>query len=125
MSSEKVNLSRSEGKVILINFWATWCPPCVAEMPYLQKLYETYKDEVDFYFVTSEVRDKLQLFLDKKGYDIPVYIPLEREPDLLENTSLPTTFLISQTGEIIIRKVGAASWNNEAIHELLDELLDQ
>lgn len=125
LSSEQVYLNRSQGKVTLISFWATWCAPCIAELPFLQKLYENYGDRVDFYFVSNEEKGTLLNFLKKKEFDLPVYIPLERSPELLEIRSLPTTFLIAKSGEIVIRETGAASWNNEKVHELLDELLDQ
>ena len=125
LNSGNTNLSGSEGKVTLISFWATWCAPCIAELPYLEKLYDNYKDKVDFYFVSDEESAILQNFLKKKEYDIPVYIPLESSPALLEIRSLPTTFLISKSGEIVIRETGAASWNNERVHLLIDELLNQ
>ena len=125
LNSEKLNLSQSEGKVILINFWATWCPPCVAEMPELQELYDTYGDKVDFYFVTSEQPETVNFFLEKKGFDIPVYIQIEISPSVLESSSLPTTYLLSKSGEIVMRKTGAASWNSDKVHQVLDELLSE
>ncbi len=123
LDSEKINLSQSEGKVVLINFWATWCPPCVAEMPELQELYETYGDRVDFYFITNETPQKAHNFLKSKGYDFPVYIQMEPSPRALASSSLPTTFVISITGEIIMQKTGAASWNSDKVHQVLDQLL--
>jgi thiol-disulfide isomerase/thioredoxin len=125
LSTENINLDRSKGKVIIVSFWATWCAPCLAEMPELQELYDNYSDKVDFYFVSNEDKATLQKFLEKKDYSIPIYMPLEPSPSALESRSLPTTFLISKSGEIVIRKTGAASWNSERIHELLDSLLDQ
>ncbi len=53
LDGKGVNLERSKNKVVLINLWATWCPPCIAEMPSLQALYDSYGDKVDFYFVTN------------------------------------------------------------------------
>jgi len=123
INSEKMNLSQSEGKVVLINFWATWCPPCVAEMPELQELYDTYGDKVDFYFVTNEKPETVNFFLEKKGYELPVYIQIEQSPTVLESSSLPTTYLLSKSGEIVMRKTGAASWNSDKVHQVLDELL--
>lgn len=123
LDGEIVNFSQSKGKVVLVNFWATWCPPCVAEMPELQELYKNYKDEVDFYFVSTESVLKLNLFLDKKGYLLPVYIQREKAPTLIETNSLPTTFLISKSGELVIKKTGAASWNSDKVHQIIDDLL--
>lgn len=125
LNSEKINLSQSEGKVILINFWATWCPPCVAEMPDLQELYDEYGDKVDFYFITNEKPDTVNFFLEKKGFKLPVYIQIEKSPEVLESSSLPTTYVISKSGEIVMRKTGAASWNSDKVHRVLDELLGE
>jgi len=125
LSSETIDLNRSKGEVTIVSFWATWCAPCLAEMPELQKLYEKFGDKVDFYFVSNEKKATLQNFLEKKNFSIPIYIPLEPSPAALETRSLPTTFLISKSGEIVIHKTGAASWNNERVHELLDSLLNQ
>lgn len=125
LNDERIDFSQSKGKVVLINYWATWCPPCVAEMPDLQELYTAYSDQVDFYFVTSDEKEKLTLFLTKYNYNLPVYIQTEKSPDLLETTSLPTTFLISKTGEIIMRKKGAANWNSDSVHEIIDKLLKE
>ena len=125
MDAERIDFSQSKGKIVLINYWATWCPPCVAEMPDLQELYTTYSDQVDFYFISSEEKEKLENFLTKKNYSLPVYIQTEKSPDLLETTSLPTTFLISKAGEIIMRKTGAANWNSDSVHEIIDKLLKE
>ena len=120
---EKINFTQSEGKVVLINFWATWCPPCVAEMPELQELYDAYGDRVDFYFITNEKLQAINFFLEKKEYDFPVYIPSEPSPEVLASSALPTTYVISKSGEIIMQKTGAASWNSDKVHQVLDQLL--
>jgi len=125
LDSGTINLSKSEGKVVLINFWATWCPPCVAEMPELQELYDTYGDRVDFYFITNEAPNTINFFLEKKGYDLPVYLQTEPSPKVLASSSLPTTYVISKSGEIVMRKTGAASWNSDSVHEVLDGLLGE
>lgn len=121
----KANLSSSEGKVIFINFWATWCAPCVAEMPSLQNLYSDYKDKVDFYFVSMETPGKVDAFMEKKGYDFPVYIPKQQVPKAIESYSLPTTYVISKNGKIAIDKSGAADWDSEKTKGLLDGLINE
>jgi len=125
LKSNTLNLNESKGKVMLINFWATWCPPCVAEMPEFQELFDVYKNKIDFYFVTSDQTEKINLFLDKKGYDLPIFRPLEEPPNLLGYASLPTTYLISKKGEIVMRKVGAASWNSDKVHQTINDLLTE
>lgn len=117
------NISEAKGKVVVLNLWATWCPPCVAELPSLQKLYDKYGDRVSFYFVSNEDATTLKAFLLKKGYKLPVYIEQSQSPEVLQSSALPTTFVISKTAKIVMRKTGAAKWNSSSVHQLLDELL--
>lgn len=123
LDDTSINLSQSKGNVILINFWATWCPPCIAEMPSLQALYNEYGDKVDFYFVSSEKPEMLSKFLQKKGYTFPVYIQFQEAPLELQSNALPTTYLISKSGEIIIKETGAADWNSDKTRKIIEELL--
>lgn len=123
MEGQLHSLKESEGKVIIVNLWATWCPPCIAEMPSFQKLYNDYGDQVTFYFVSTEELADLKSFLNKKAYDLPVYRPNSAPPEKLSSNSLPTTYVISKNGEIVVDKKGAANWNDNSFRKLLDELL--
>ncbi|UZH54668.1 TlpA family protein disulfide reductase [Salinimicrobium tongyeongense] len=123
LEGEPVNFKSSIGKVAVVNLWATWCPPCIAEMPSFQKLYNEYGDKIDFYFVSTEEAAKLQQFLDKKNYRLPVYQPLDMAPQKLQSRSLPTTMVISKNGKIAVNKKGSANWNDSGFKELLDQLL--
>ncbi|MCB0464893.1 MAG: TlpA family protein disulfide reductase [Aequorivita sp.] len=123
LGAGEVNFSKSEGKVTIVNFWATWCPPCVAEMPSFQKLYDVYGDNVDFYFVTSENPEKIVNFIAKNGYSLPFFVQRYEAPKQLESLVLPSTYLISKKGQIIIAEEGAANWNSKKMRTLLDQLL--
>ncbi|WP_258455298.1 TlpA disulfide reductase family protein [Aequorivita sp. CIP111184] len=123
LNTEEANFSQSKGKVTIVNFWATWCPPCVAEMPSFQKLYDTYGDKLDFYFVTSEKAEKVEKFMEKNHYTLPIYIQAFKAPEQLESSVLPTSYLISKSGEIVINEEGAADWNSKKMRKLLDDLL--
>ena len=123
LEGNRVNFSEAKGKVILVNLWATWCPPCVAEMPSLQKLYDSYGDRVNFYFVSSESPEKLETFLQKKNYTLPVYVENQSAPEAMRTRSIPTTFVISKEGKIVINKSGAANWDSKKVHKTLDALL--
>lgn len=122
LNSKPVDFSASSGNVIVLNFWATWCPPCQAEMPSLQKLYSDYGNKVDFYFVSNEKAGTLQQFLSRKHYSFPVYIETTAAPAILQSSALPTTFVISKTGKIVMKETGAADWNSQKVRRLLDEL---
>lgn len=113
-----------KGEVILINFWATWCPPCIAELPDLEELYKDYGDKVNFFFVSDESKDKLKAFLTKRELDIPVFSSITAIPGMLYYTALPTTFLIAKNGEIVMRKEGSANWNSKKVRDVIEQLLN-
>jgi thiol-disulfide isomerase/thioredoxin len=121
-NNKTVNFTQSEGRLTLVNYWATWCAPCIAEMPDLQKLYSDYKDEMDFYFITSEEPEVVKRFLERENYALPVYYFLSPPPDILKSSSLPTTFLIGKEGDIIMKKTGAANWNSKTVRATIDKL---
>lgn len=123
LSNQLVNLNTFDNKVIVINFWATWCPPCVAEMPSLQKLYDQYKDEVIFLYIANDKKEKVEHFLTDHHFSFPVFFELSPTPPELVSSSIPTTFILSKEGRIVIDKRGAANWDSETIHLILDKLI--
>ncbi|HET7361431.1 MAG TPA: TlpA disulfide reductase family protein [Salinimicrobium sp.] len=123
LKGEKFNLKAAKGDVAVVNLWATWCPPCIAEMPSFQKLYEDYGEKVQFYFVSSEETSKLEDFIIKNSYTLPVFRPGSVAPEVLRSKILPTTYVISGAGEIVVHKKGPADWNDPGFRELLDKLL--
>ncbi|MCK5782777.1 MAG: TlpA family protein disulfide reductase [Flavobacteriales bacterium] len=123
INEEIVTLEDFKGKVILINHWATWCPPCIAEMPSFQKLYDDYGDKVVFIFITNDNKSKTDAFLKKKDLTLPVYQQVSKAPAKLFTNSLPTTFLVDQNGKILINETGASDWNSKSMREILDKLL--
>lgn len=122
---ETIDLADTKGRVILINVWATWCPPCVAEMPSFQRLYDLYGDQVAFYFVSTENIDKLSRFKAKYEYSMPVYQMSQSPPEVLTTYSFPTTYLIDKHGNIVIEKKGAAKWDSESVKDLIDRLISE
>lgn len=123
INTQDLNFTAAKDKVVLVNFWATWCPPCIAEMPSMQKLYDRYKDKAEFVFVSNEVDSVLHKFMRTKNYDFPIYRAISNTPPLLYGTSLPTTYLLDQKGNVVIKKEGAADWNSSSVHETIDALL--
>ncbi|MEH6682643.1 MAG: TlpA disulfide reductase family protein [Sediminicola sp.] len=114
-----------KGKVVLINFWATWCPPCVAEMPSMQKLYDGYGDKMAFMFVTTEDPKKVEAFMERHHYTLPIFYPRTEGPKALESKLLPTTYVIDREGRIRVAETGAADWNSDRTRTLLDGLLKE
>ncbi|MFD1096596.1 TlpA family protein disulfide reductase [Salegentibacter chungangensis] len=122
-NGKRVNFADSKGEVILVNYWATWCPPCIAEMPSLQKLYSKYEGKMDFYFVSGEDHETTSNFMKRKGYSMPSYRMLSADPKPMDGYTLPTTYLIDKKGNIVIHKVGAADWNSERTRSIINSLL--
>ena len=118
-----VFLNRYRDEVVILNFWATWCPPCRAEMPSLQKLYNDYKDKVRFILVTSEDPATVQQFMKEQGYDLPVYYQKYAAPKHFSSRSVPTTYIINRQGTIVLEHKGASKWNAPRIRRMLDGLV--
>ncbi len=125
LEGKVANFKDLENKVIFLNFWATWCPPCIAEMGSIQELYNDYKEDVIFLLVSSEKKQIVEKFLKKKGYMFNTYSPLSSYPKDFNISSIPRTFLISKKGDIVIDKSGAANWNSDNVRNQIKELLTQ
>jgi thiol-disulfide isomerase/thioredoxin len=123
-AGNELELSQLKGKVVFINYWATWCPPCIAEMPQLQKLYNDFGSQVEFLFVSNEELPIVSYFLSQKGYSIPVFVPLTEYPSDLSANSIPTTFIISKKGELVLKKSGVAAWNSRRVRLILKALVE-
>lgn len=117
------NFSNTKGKVVLISFWATWCPPCIAELPGMQLLYNDYKNDIEFVFISNEALTTVNTFMSKNKYSFKVYQAMGSPPELFNVKSIPRTFLIDKNGSIIIDKTGAANWNSESVRTVIDKLL--
>ena len=120
-----LNLAAAKGQVVVLNSWATWCPPCIAEMPSFQNLYTNYKGKVHFVFVSNEKLSTLEKFLAKNEYTLPVYQNVGNVPKLLQHTSLPTTYIIDRNGKIVIQKSGSADWDSQEVFNHIDVLLSK
>lgn len=118
------NFEDTKGKVVLLNFWATWCPPCIAEMPSLQKLYDNYNDKVEFILISDESFQTIHSFLEKNNYTFKVFNEASKS-GFFNIRSIPRTFLIDKQGKVVIDKTGAANWNSESVRQTIDTLLNQ
>lgn len=116
---EKVDFNSFKGKKIVINFWATWCPPCIAEMPSFQKLYNEFGQDVVFLFVTNEDEETVKHFLTKRKLQLPIYHEITNPIPEFEGNNLPTTFIINENQEIVVKKIGSADWYSDEMRALL------
>ena len=122
---EVVNLNDFKGQVIFMNTWATWCPPCIAEMPEIEQLYADYKDKVKFLMLTTDKQKGIDSFMNKQGYTFKNYRPVSETPKAIESSSIPYTVVIDKQGYIRVDKVGAAKWNHTDFREALDRMLEE
>lgn len=119
-------LSDFKEKVIVINFWATWCAPCLAELPNLNDLYATFKNEKNFILLTIETdanKKKAQEILSNKKLNLPLYFLNYKYQTNLFNGILPTTVVIDKDGTLVLKKEGIANYNNDTFKAQLHELL--
>ncbi len=111
------------GKVTFVSYWATWCPPCIAEMPSIDNLYKDYRGNINFLLITNEEPGTVKRFMDKKAYEVPVYISKMAPPEKLASRSIPASYIIDQSGNIVVREKGALDWNSPKVRKILDALL--
>ena len=124
---KKVNLSEFRGKVVLLNFWATWCTTCTAELPALEKLHSAFEDQ-GFLVLTVSLDgrpDPVRAFLKKKGLSLIVLMDTEKEAsfDLYAVMALPVSFLIDRDGLIVEKYLGERDWNSGEIKKRISDLL--
>ncbi|MCD6090152.1 MAG: redoxin family protein [Bacteroidales bacterium] len=122
--NQTVRLADLNDKPIFINFWATWCATCLAEMPSIEKLYMDYKDDVYFVIATYEDRALIDSFLQKQGLNFPVYRYQTKEPKLLQSKTIPATFILNTKAQIIVSEKGTSNWNSKSVRELLNKLIE-
>jgi peroxiredoxin len=123
---KQVSLSDYRGKIVFLNFWATWCPPCRREMPAMEKLYQKFKDQ-DFVMLAVDLQEKLEKvikFMRDNKLNFPVLIDSEGKAGSKYGIrSIPTTFLVDKHGKIIGRAIGGREWSNEEMFKLIEALL--
>ena len=121
---EKVSLEQYRGKVIFINFWATWCPPCVAEMPGINDMYNDIdKDKIEVLMVSFDQKfEKAINYKSKNNFDFEVYAPTAAIPQMYNSPSIPTTFIINSKGELAFTHKGMADYNRQNFKDFLKTL---
>lgn len=122
------NTSALRGKVVFINFWASWCPPCRAEFSSVMALYDRFKDNPQVVFILINEDDdvtKAKEFLQKEKYDLPVYKALDIVPVTVYDGTLPTTVIMDQHGKIRYHHEGLADYGKEEFAEQITEIINQ
>jgi len=129
LSGKEVEIKQFKGKVVFLNFWATWCGPCKEEMPSLEFLHRQFKEK-NFVLLTISVDYEgikpVQEFMSKKQYTFPVLLDPQGETlDLLEVKGIPTTFLIDKKGKMVGKAIGPRDWKSSEVISLLNLLIEK
>ncbi|TXF74808.1 TlpA family protein disulfide reductase, partial [Chryseobacterium sp.] len=123
-----ISTSDLKGKVVFINFWASWCPPCRAEFPSIQKFYDQYRFNPDVVFLTVNLDDEVALgkaYLQKENYTLPLLVPEGNIPEVYFSGSLPTTVVLDKTGAVRLHHAGMADYSKASFYEEINALLKE
>ena len=120
-----VSLKDFRGKVLVVNFWATWCPPCRVEMPSMQRAWAAFQNEGIIFLGIDigESEDRVVQFMADLGLDFPVLLDTESTvTNAWPVKGLPTTVVVDPQGRMVYRAIGAREWDDEGIVKQLRAL---
>jgi thiol-disulfide isomerase/thioredoxin len=113
LDGKEIPLASLKGKTVFLNYWATWCRPCLAEMPDIDKAAKLLKDENFIFLAASdEDLDKIKQFAAKSEFSFQI-VQSKRSVFDLDISALPTTMIINAEGEIVYNEVGVRDWSSE------------
>ena len=124
LDGEALSLTAFEGKTLFINVWASWCAPCLAEMPNIHSLYKEVASD-DIVFVMINVDDNVDVarqFVERRGYTFPVYRLTHPLPAVYDSAVLPTTYVIAPNGKIVTKHAGMAQYDTDTFKAYLRRL---
>lgn len=130
MDGELHRLSDLRGRVVMVNFWATWCPPCREEMPSMEAIYQELSDEGFQVLAVNQWESPDQVFPYMGQLDVWPSFPIlfDRDSsvaDAYRVKGLPTTVLIDKQGQVAYRAVGGRNFNHPEVRRLIEQLLSQ
>ena len=117
---EQVNMEEFRGKKIFFNVWATWCPPCIEEMPTIHNLYEEIGDQEDVVFLMLTMDQDFQKaieYREKYGYNFEIYRPTGPMPAKYHTKLIPTTFVINSEGYLVLQHDGVGEFDTAEFKE--------
>jgi peroxiredoxin len=122
------SLQDFSGKVVLLNFWATWCLPCIQEMPDMEKLWQQYKDAGLVVLGVSNddagKRKRVETFINKVNLSFPILLDPDSTISELYNVSaIPVSYLIDRNGVLLAKIVGVREWASPEAFTLIEHLL--
>jgi peroxiredoxin len=129
LDGRTVNLSSYRGKVVMVHFWATWCPPCVEEIPTLERLHRAYfgRDlEILAVSVDEGGAGAVGQFMQKNRFALPVLLNSDQSVSRAYGTfKFPETYLVDREGVVRRKIIGAADWMSPAAQQVIQAMLDK
>ena len=123
LDGNETDLAAMQEKVVFVNMWATWCAPCVTEMPTIESLASEFADEdMAFLIVSKEPHDTVAPFVEDTGWDLPIYTT-KQVPPVFQTRAIPATFVLDESRRVAYSHVGSALWDAESAIEYFDSLL--
>ncbi len=119
------SLNEFEDTVVFMNIWATWCPPCIAEMPSIEALYNNLKGHENIKFILVSVDEdfnRAKEFMERRNFGLPIYHYRTKVPGTYESTVIPTTYVISKDGRLALEKRGLAKYDTPEFESFMLEL---
>jgi thiol-disulfide isomerase/thioredoxin len=129
VDGREIPMARFRGRPIVLNLWATWCTPCVAELGSIERLQDSLRaqgrDDIVFLLVSLETRRSVQRFQDRRPIGLPLFVELDPMPAVLGIRAVPTTWLIDRDGRITATHRGARVWDAPDAIALVQRALPQ
>ena len=124
LGGQRTSLADFREEVLFINNWATWCAPCIAEMPTIERLAQRFQDaSVAFIVVSDESSDTVSPFVQEHRWQLPVYVT-EARPESFQTEAIPSTFILDGARQVAFSHMGIADWDDGTADDLLQDLLD-
>ncbi len=125
-TGEAFRLAEQRGKVVMVNFWATWCPPCLEEMPAMERLYRAHKDRGFVLLAVSVDANSKKVTPFVTDHKLTMPIGLDPKMDLANAygvRALPSSFVVGRDGNLVALAIGPRHWDNQAAHALVQGML--
>lgn len=119
------NFEKAKGNVVFISFWTSWHMPSQAQLKDIQRLYDRYKDNVQFYIITNEERAAVEIFMEKHGYTFPVTYQIIGEPSPITILKAPGSYILDKDGTIAVHQNDITDWTNDKVDALLKKLISE
>ncbi len=122
LNNRPIDLGQYRGKALFINFWATWCKPCIAEMPSIQRAQDILENEnIVFLLASNETAEQIQKFKNEHEYSF-TYVRTEN-PEELNIMAMPTTFIFSPESKLVFSEMGIRKWDGTENLEIIRKIL--